>query len=64
MCIYQKPNLLESLDLSTYSWICCCSTGYSTTSLVLKATYLDGSKSAGLCFKVPNLALCASISLN
>lgn len=59
----QNPNLLDSLDLSTYSWMCCWSTGSSTTSLVLNETYLEGSKSAGLCFRAPNLALAASIYL-
>ena len=44
----QNPSLLLSLDLSTYSWMCSWSTGSSTTSRVLKETYLDGSKSAGL----------------
>jgi hypothetical protein len=44
----QNPSLLLNLDFSTYSWMCCWSTAYSTTSRVLKETYLDGSKSAGL----------------
>lgn len=59
---HQNPNLLLSLDLSTYSWICCWSTGSSTTSLVLKETYLEGSKSAGLSWSLPLRALQASIS--
>ncbi len=44
----QNPSLRLNLDFSTYSWMCCWSTAYSTTSRVLKETYLDGSKSAGL----------------
>jgi hypothetical protein len=56
----QNPSLLLSLDLSTYSWMCCWSTGSSTTSLVLKEIYLVGSKSAGLCLSAPFLLLHAS----
>ena len=64
MFLDQKPSLLLSLDLSTYSWICCWSTGSSTTSLVLNEAYRDGSKSAGLCLRAPLTALHLSTSVN
>lgn len=59
---HQNPSLLLSLDLSTYSWICSELTGSSTISLVLKETYLEGSKSAGLWWIAPFLCLHASTS--
>lgn len=58
----QKPSLLLSLDLSTYSWMCSDGTGYSTTSRTLKEAYLEGSKSLGWACKAPFLARQASTS--
>ena len=59
---YQNPSLLLNLDLSTYSWMCSEATGSSTTSFVLKETYLEGSKSAGLWWSAPFLCLHPSTS--
>lgn len=60
----QNPSLLLNLDLSTYSWICSLGTGSSTSSLTLNEAYLDGSKSLGLWWTAPLMALHLSTSFN
>ena len=56
----QNPSLLLSLDLSTYSWMCCWSTGSSTTYFIVNDAYLLGSKSVGLVRSAPLRCLHAS----